>query len=145
MARTFTSLAAIVAVVAGVGGGIKWVNDHVSDGTVAITGWISLTAATLFWIQGAIWLKGRQRWFVYALVTLVCGGAMLLLLLDHLSLYALGYSFAALIVVPVGLELYLVDRASRRKCPDCQEEIRAAATVCKHCGFRLGPKPKVAP
>jgi len=33
-------------------------------------------------------------------------------------------------------------RESHRECPDCKETIKRQALVCKHCGFRFGPKPE---
>jgi Uncharacterised protein family UPF0547 len=32
----------------------------------------------------------------------------------------------------------LAERASRKRCPDCAEQVKAEAHVCRHCGYRFG-------
>jgi hypothetical protein len=55
----------------------------------------------------------------------------------------LGFLYAGLALIPPAVEWFIRDSASRTRCPDCREEIRADANVCKHCGFRLRPRPKL--
>jgi hypothetical protein len=81
-----------------------------------------------------------NRFHLYWFATLILGTAVIVIFRTT-PRFAEGYLLAAIALVPPALEIYRLDRTSRTRCPDCREEIRADANVCKHCGFRLAPRP----
>jgi hypothetical protein len=139
--RLVISLAVLVAVVAGAGSAVNWVNDHVGDFVV----W--MTAGMIALGLGIGWNRARARTGVsrYRIYTRVTVGGWLInafvldpVLPDDIN----GYIFAAVALTPLGIEIFLRDSAARARCPDCREEIRVDANVCKRCGFRLGAEPQ---
>lgn len=42
----------------------------------------------------------------------------------------------ALATWPLAWDLYERDKASRKVCPDCCEEVKVGARVCRYCGYR---------
>jgi hypothetical protein len=144
VARVLTALTGLVAVVAGLGAGIEWLNNRVSATNLMVIGSVALTVAAGAWMVAGLGTR-TWRWCVYAVGTYIPGLVLLERIRDPASHRGLGHAFAAITLVPWTLELYLNDRRSRTRCLDCHEFIRADANVCKHCGFSIRPKPKVAP
>lgn len=49
-----------------------------------------------------------------------------------------GYSFLSLLFSPiVGATILMLSDRNMKDCPKCAEEIKTAATVCKHCGHEF--------
>jgi hypothetical protein len=140
VARVVTSVAALVAVVAGVGRGINWINNHVWGGLLSWTGLAILVALAIAW--GVVGVGTRtNRFHLYWFATVILGTAVVVIFRTTPGRPGEGYLLAAIALAPPALEIYRLDRALRTRCPDCREEIRADANVCKHCGFRLATKP----
>jgi hypothetical protein len=134
----------VVAVIAGVGSGIAWLTEHVSDLAVWSAGWVLMVVLGLMWWSRGLSDTGNRRYVVYGGVTFVFVALEILYLDPRVSDYVSGYVFAAVALVPPAIEFTLRDRASRMRCLDCREEIRADANVCKHCGFRFRPRPDLS-
>jgi DNA-directed RNA polymerase subunit RPC12/RpoP len=141
--RAVTFLAAFAGLVTALGAGINWIHDHGGDEVFAYVAWSTLAVVPWVWFE--LWRRGGPtRFGVYWLV--LFGIEVILVVVVALAadwFPSLGYIVAGIALLPTTIERYRSDRASRRKCPDCREEIRADANVCKHCGFRLVAKPQI--
>jgi hypothetical protein len=54
------------------------------------------------------------------------------------------WSAIAWIVLVIAFNASIGARRQRKACPQCAEAVLAAATVCRHCGFRFDPEPATA-
>ena len=87
-----------------------------------------------------------MRWVLAHGTRRVALTAMAVILVGTFLLYAIGGSELALIGVatayistsmaPLAWDLYEQDKASRKRCPDCCEDVKAGARVCRYCGHR---------
>lgn len=80
-----------------------------------------------------------ERWGSW--LGLVAGGALWAAVVPDSGL-EVGALAAAVVLVPVSARLWRGSRLGQRArglkvCPDCAEEVKAVARVCKHCGHRF--------
>lgn len=143
MARLAATIASLVAAVAALGSAVNWLSDNLGDLSIAIAGITVAMTIAVAWLIVASETHNR-RYEAYFVVTLAV--AFLTGVFGDPDLQReIGFLVATAALLPVAVELYLRDRRSRTRCPDCCEEIRADARVCKHCGFRVAPTSPAAP
>ena len=168
-ARALTVMTGLAVLVAALAGGIGWITHHVHQEVVWRVGSGVAAVLMVFWFMlffstprdgqqlrlaeyevrrrasGAtrrrLKIYPTGRYAMYGLVSALMFTSVTVFMLGNSNYYAGGYLFAVVALLPVACELAIRDMQTRTRCPDCREDIRTDANVCKHCGFRLGPKP----
>ena len=145
MDRAVTFLTRLIAVVAAVGTGLSWLNEHGSPEAVVFCGG-ALFGLPLCWI---IFRKlDRQSFtdpvaFFLLLATSAVvgiGGTLAADAGDPVYLYA----YAALGALPTFWVWDMVEKErheqKHKQCPDCCETVKAKARVCRFCGYEFRPR-----
>lgn len=138
MTRPITFLAALCAVVAGLGSGFVWLEHHVSTQVVVLSG------LGLFCISGGLVageLAELDKWpwpFTTPLSLLVgVGLGFLAGALEHNI--AASYVYVAAAALPLVWIAYRRETRRYKKCPDCCEPVRVGARVCRYCRYAFRP------
>ena len=153
MARAFGFLASFVAVVAGCVALVRWL-DTLGVQTAFIVLVVFVVTFTLIGVRVALarvgllpWEGATQTWAESHPVAARRGlGAELAVAFIAFAFYVAfdaegmalisATALFAGIAGPLVFDLYGKDKASRKACPDCCEEVKAGARVCRYCGYR---------
>ena len=132
MARTLSFLAALIAVIAGLGSALARVMEEGSWEAGVYIG-LALYIAAGF----AMLLSDRftaAHCAVYAVGGL--GGFLSAVLLGEHEV-VVAYIYVALGAIPVFWVAYQVDKAGRKECPDCCQAVNAKARICHYCLYEF--------
>lgn len=126
-------------------------------GAVGVYGFL-ISFVLLRFAERSRWAKSEHRPYIeYGSIFVGASLALTLFLIlpptreetdDFSLLTVLGIAFVVGFFV---LTVHTVERwrkqaaPARKRCPDCAEEVLAAAKVCKHCGFRFEPPAQPPP
>jgi hypothetical protein len=153
MARAVGFLASFVAVIGAGGGLVRWLHaENVALWVIAVVlvaAAIALVAAHLL-IRTYTFLTRRDIPIAYLgfyFIGGVVGISFILLGLGGSDvLFVVGaVVYFASVVGPLILDLFEIDKASRKPCPDCCEEVKVRARVCRYCGHRWPNAPGCDP
>ena len=151
LVRAVGFLASFVAVVAGCVALVGWLDKQdvplwVLGGVIVGIGLALFLIRILFvpredrafaaWLDDRIWqLLLWCAIFAVAVVAVVVGFGGLDLVCDLVTVVGAAVAFA-LAVGRLVWDLYARDKASRKECPDCCEDVKVGASVCRYCGHR---------
>jgi hypothetical protein len=138
--RIFVFICALVALIAGLGSGMAWVNGHASPIVVGLIG-----ALLCFWGLGVVALLtgvGERLGTVGTTWALLPLGVALFFGVTFVADkgavgYALGYLYIAAAAIPLFWWAYRSDKANHKPCPDCCERIKGDARICRYCGYEF--------
>jgi hypothetical protein len=141
MARAASVFASVTTVITGVAALVGWLSEHVPGGLIIAGAWGAILP--LRWLQEALGYHGRiSRLEAAALfVPNALVGAVIAPpgeQLPPVAAFVVAASILSAMLIPLARYLYLQDKNSRKRCEDCDEEIRANARVCRYCGYRYG-------
>jgi lipid-A-disaccharide synthase-like uncharacterized protein len=147
MPRAFGFLASLIAVAGGCTALVRWLDtEDVATWVIAVV--IMAISALMNFLHSylAVRYAGRvemsDSWWRLVLLT---GAIVGVLFLENpvviLVLAALIFLVSA---APLVRDLYAIDKASRKPCPECCEYVKAMASVCHYCGHRWEAVPPVA-
>jgi uncharacterized membrane protein YfcA len=140
-------LAALIAVIAGVGSALGWLGKHVDSSAIVVSGLLVATVTAMtFYDLVEQRPSGRPRWFVPTSFGVAFGVGVLGAVAEDIGRGAL-YVYVALVAAPGFWAAYKLDQQRYKECPDCCESVKANARVCRHCRyefFRASDRPKDA-
>ena len=143
MARAVGFLASFVAVVAGCVALVRWLDTQgVPFGFIVVA--VSLFAGALAVGRDRIAKRSasasrfrQEAALIRVAVAVAAAGWLAGALADSELVVLVGTLVASACVAgAVIFDLYEIDKASRKRCPDCCEEVKVAASVCRYCGYR---------
>jgi hypothetical protein len=145
-------LASFLSVVAACVALVRWLDTQdVSSYVIAL---VVVTMATALWALTLI-IENRAspdikfRGLRGPWVPLAFGVAGLAVAYLGFEIPIVGVLIAAAVFVlaagPLVFDLYEVDKASRKPCPDCCESVKVGARVCRYCGHRWPQAPALPP
>jgi hypothetical protein len=144
--RAVGFLASFVAVVGGCVAFVRWLDsEDVPSAWVVIA--IAAVGAALIWIRKTL-IPADQSAFVgwqvkhmslaWGLWGVVTGAGLAVIAGRDGGFVELG---GATVIFATGTgilmwDLYERDKASRKVCPDCCEQVKVGARICRYCGYR---------
>lgn len=137
MNRTLSFLAALIAVTAGVGGGLAWLEKHA--GLPAL----GLVATTMFAILVGALVVLVDEWSLRRLFALFAACVPGSILSGYLAFQferagsVAIYAYVGAITALIFGVMQLQDRRKHKPCPDCCEIVKKMARVCRHCGYEF--------
>jgi hypothetical protein len=137
MGRALGYLAALIAVIAGVGSALTWLADHAGSIAVVTCGSACLGLGVSALMARRDRLRRTKRTglrHVTALSVLLAVNIPLTRFAEHSGTAAL-YGYVALAATPIVGWAYLIDRERHKTCPDCCEAVKVMARVCRFCGY----------
>jgi hypothetical protein len=133
--RAISFLAGLIAVIAGLGSGLAWLNGHTLPQLVFTVATVLITFPLALILINEYRVKTRTGYGIGILAGSIFGAVG----------PAAAHSEAVYVYVAVGAFPmcwlhYQYDKQQHKKCPDCCETVKSEARVCRYCLYEFRPR-----